>query len=844
MWQTPIYQNRIPQMIGDMRKQKFMTVNELLDLYHEPEHRERTLRLYELSDFLNECVIRRNYKIPDRLNDAIHLTEYGARLVAKAGGQAKVPPKVTRLTCLLELFYLDFLVDPMETDVDEVAHAISDELVAGNILLPFMFGPDLYRTAATLFEDRTRSLPAAEVLRLLEGKPQGVFHFGPWLSGPLGLLKTTHHRSIPPTRRIPLQHCHDVACRAVHTTHLHSDSNAEINRRRSDVTDILREESDKPSEFGVYMAELMRDLDANFDDQDCESLPYLLGDAFSDKELRALLGQLAEHDPSTANEMDRVVGMTQVRALMQEDPEAPGDDNPDHATLMQLCLLATNDALRTAIDQIVLSNRGEKGIDLPPGEVRRSVLTNASSTEFRNRPEVSNLGFRVDSAGVLGPLRLRRLVGKIFEAAPTEDAAHLDGHVELNWHLRDVSGLTVADRLDEYLRTSPPDEVIRRLVMSSKANVDIAFEEVGLELVATDDDTQIKRLLWKLGFDVSSDVPLHERFWHLYERMLFGAQNANVSTIIDQEAVRGLGANFFVALENLLFDTVAFVAWALTNDHVVDKHPFTYAGPTEATVVLAAVREELMDLGARADRKPEKWTLYPLVSSFRALRRHLESLQTRREAFGRPEADYPEFAGKTSLESFPFAQTVPFLSLTVASQREVLDVLEQASALLLDSKVHEVRNENLHHRQGSDSYEKLLGALRGTSDAVRLLERAGFVRNLFLPDRHEGDRWGRTTHYLRSSDNREVGFRRPSSYTWLSLPNLGQPQYLVHIAKFADPNEILRFRSNTDSEFRQMWSDYPLRRRRAVDWSSEEPLPTSQSGPANSDVAGVGPTTR
>ncbi len=826
-----------------MQKQKFLTVKELLARYDEPEHRERTLRLYELSDFLGECIIRRNYKIPDRLNDAIRLTEYGVRLVTKAG-QSKVPPKVTRLTCLLELFYLDFLVDPLETDVDEVARAIGDELLAGNILLPFMFGPGLYQVAASMFEDRTRSLPTADALRLLEGKPQGVFHFGPWLSGPLGLLKTTHRRSIPPTRRVPLQHCHDVACRVVHTTHLQSDANAEINRRRSEVTEILREESDKPSEFGAYIAELMRDAEANFDDQNCESLPYLLGDALSNSEMRAILVQMVDSDPDALAEMDRLIGQTKVRSLIQEDPESDPDDDHSHATLLQLCLLATNDSLRTAIDRIVLSPQNEKGIVIPPGEVRRSVLTSASSTEFRNRPEISNLGFRVDSLGDLGPLRLRRLVGRIFEAAPTADTSHLNDNTELNWHLRDVSGISVADRLDEYLRTSPPDEVVRRLVMSSKANVDLAYDELGLEFVAADDETQVKRMLWKLGFDVSSDVPLHQRFWHLHDRMLFSAQNANVSTIVDQEAVRGLGANFFVALENLLFDTVAFIAWAMTNDHVVDKHPFTYAGPGEASEVLGLVRDELLDVGARADRKPEKWTLFPLVSSFRALRRHLESLQTKEAALGRAESDYPEFAGKTSLESFPFAHTVPFLSLTAASQQEVLNVLEQASALLLDSKVHEVRNENLHHRQGSDSYDKLLAALRGTGEAVRILEEAGFVRTLFLPDRHEGDRWGRTTHYFRNSDNREVGFRRPSSYTWLSLPNMGQAQYLVHVAKFADPNEMLRFRSNADSEFRRMWTAFPLRRRRAVDWSTEEPSPALPTGSTGSNVSSVGPNSR
>lgn len=813
-----------------MDQTAWKSVNDLLEEYASDDERDRMLRLYELTDFLSECVIRRGYKIPDALNNALKLSPYGTSLVTKASKQG-VPPKVARLSCLLEFFYLDLLIDPIATDADEVAEVISDEIRQGHILLPFVFGPALYTKAANLFEDERRFLSTADTLKLLEDEPQGVFHFGPWLSGPFGLLRTTHHRGISPTRRVPLQHCHDVSCRNVHPTALQSDQNAEINRRRSDISEILRYENDQPSEFAAFLGELTRDLTRYYDDTDFSALPYLLGDAMSIRELSAVLSEVTTFDKAVSDLVCSTLGEVELEDFLEDDP--------DRASMLQLLLLADDVALRAAIDSLVIGT-SEARITIPPGEVRRSVLTNAHSTTFGNRPEISNLGIRVNSRGELGPLRLRRLVETLFRSTGQGDASAFDEVEELSWQLREVAGITVAGRLDEYLRSAPPDEVLQRLVLTTKTNVDVATDLLGLSAENVDDDTLVNRILWKLGFDVSDASSMHERFWTLHERMVHGARSANISTIVDQEAMRGLGANYFVALEKLLADTISFATWALTVDHVTAKHPFAFGAETDHDQYLAPIRDLLNQRGARTDVKLEKWTLYPLVASFGALADHLDSLRGEATTFLRPDADRPEFAGNTTLEQFPLDHTVPFVDLTPASQTEILRVLRAVSDDLVNASVHKVRNEQLHYTRASSSLDQLLTALQGVDRAVRSLEDAGFTRVLFYPDRQEGDRWGRTTFYFSDRGGREVAFGRPSQFSRLNMPRMGTPQYLLHAAQFAEPNEILRFGLRAGSDFQQLWADFPLRRRRAVDWSVEEapsgPQGSTSHTPSNSPI--------
>jgi hypothetical protein len=152
------------------------------------------------------------------------------------------------------------------------------------------------------------------------------------------------------------------------------------------------------------------------------------------------------------------------------------------------------------------------------------------------------------------------------------------------------------------------------------------------------------------------------------------------------------------------------------------------------------------------------------------------------------------------------------LDLTASSQRHILEVLQEASRLMVAANVSDVRNEQLHYRRAHGDLDRLLSCLAAVDEAVSLLEDAGLTRTLYYPDRREADRWGRRTVYFSDRRDREIALGRPSSYAWLNLPPLSWPQYLITSAQFAEPNEIVRVTLASSSEYTKLWQNFPLRR--------------------------------
>lgn len=60
------------------------------------------------------------------------------------------------------------------------------------------------------------------------------------------------------------------------------------------------------------------------------------------------------------------------------------------------------------------------------------------------------------------------------------------------------------------------------------------------------------------------------------------------------------------------------------------------------------------------------------------------------------------------------------------------------------------------------------------------------------------------------------------TFSWLNLPALDVPQYLLTIAQFDELGEYLRFRPGADSAYRQMWSGIPQRRQEAASTGTVE----------------------
>lgn len=806
-----------------MARRPRLTAAQLHDRWSTPKELDRLSDILDLREFLLQCVIKADYTISDGLNSAIVLSDYGDWLQRELG-KKKIPIKESRLLCLLELFHLDVLVDIERMDPARLAKAIGEELKQNRIYLPFSHGPDLYRRAAELFPDERQSLGSTDTMRLLDGMPTGVFHLGRWISGPYGLMESLQRRLLAPTLSVPLQHCHDVACRRVHRVVLETDQTAEINEHRWAASKVLESESPEASDFGIFFGEVFRDDGQTYDDFNTGSLPLLLGDSLSEFELRQVLVRAIDANPRLRIEYKKF-GLNVTDA-------AKFAVSLGRAELLQLLLVDSDHAIISSLDWLVA--QGE--IVVPDGEIRRPVLfPNAAMGAFASQVEISNHGCRVYSRNQIAPLRLRRLIDKIYASDDVNEAE------ELSWLLRSVPGVTLAERLDEFLRTASPRRVVDELVLARKAHTEIAAIELRIDLsLGTDMQRSelVERILWKLGFDVAGPERLQDRFWQLHEELGQSARSAAVSTTVNEEAMRGLSANYFEQLEMVLSDSLAFTSWVLTSDHWTAERPFHYDDDTCRSIGLRTVELSSCNVDG-ADKSAlefsEKVTLYGLSRGFGILADHLRAVKAEAEKFERSTKDHPRFTTHTSLKKFPFRHVVPFLDLVPSSQSEILDKLDDISSRLINARVSDVRNSQIHYRRAASDLRPLIESLEGTRLAVRALEDLGFVRVLFTPKKVESDEWTRMTAYLSDGRGREVVLGHPSEYSWLNLPTPGMPQYLVISAQFAEPAEVLRFTLGVPSEFTRMWDGFPTRRadsgfaRRADVVDSSASVPEAQN---------------
>lgn len=277
-------------------------------------------------------------------------------------GRKGVPIKEARLICFLECFHLDLLVDPELTKIDALAEAIGMEIKARNILLPFVHGPDLYMRSADLFPDERSYLGTRDTLRLLEDSPTGVFQMGRWVSGPYGIISSGGQRGFRPTLVLPLQHCHDVSCNAMHRVRLSTDATAQVNEHREVGRKILESQSDDPSAFGEFMVELT-DRQADFyDDFNGSAACVFIGAALSDEELRLLVADLADSTAGAFREIAKQVDFGGKAKAWVADLERP--------QLVQLAWMATDAQILSALDRLVFTG----AIHVPDGEVRDAPM--------------------------------------------------------------------------------------------------------------------------------------------------------------------------------------------------------------------------------------------------------------------------------------------------------------------------------------------------------------------------------------------------------------------------------------------------------------------------------------
>jgi hypothetical protein len=775
------------------------TLEELERQYAEPEVRMSIFRLLNIVILLSESIIEKGYRVPPALHDSLKLTETGQQ-VYELLRKRHVPYPEARLLCFLEFNYGDILVDPVNTDQDAIITEVSKEIVDRSLLYPCNVGRLLYDKYFELYGEEGRSsLSVQETQRLLKDTPQGVYQVFDIITGPYGILRSQSFRSLLPDRDIPSRHCPDPSCSVVHSVHLSSDQEAEINRYHEARRKVREAQSANERPWSEFISDITASLMPIYKDWALDPVILLINEALADDELQKLFGWLLDNSDGILREASQRAGFT----LTSGSPNSA----LARAQIMQLILVCNDKDIVKGLD--ALTRNGT--IQVHAGEIRTPVIRR--HTRFgrhRMYAELGSFGVRVrTSRENVAPLRARRLVESMYRMDDAGDRQ------ELEWQLREETSDTVESKLENYLQTRPLRKSLGSLILARKSNVVVATEVLGLDENGYDSDEDLlSAALWKLGFTIDDRSEPHATFWQLHNRMLQQARRSiSGASSTDRAEIRSLAGSYFVELEHILDDSLAYTTWALTNDHFMSPKPFVYRPALDRLRSMEILTQRKTDDKNLRLIYGDKNNLFPLAHGYDRLRVRLEEYEDGSEQFERSKNDLPDWVSVQNLEKFPFMHTVPFLDLLLESSGGIKRILEGITSQLKGADISDTRAEWLHDRRSMASLDRLREALESIGGAVRTIEENGFARQLYVRTKDDLDGDGRRTVVLANATGREISFFRPSSFAWLRLPSLAVAQYVMNAARFADPSEALRFTAEVDSPYSKIWEDFPRRPR-------------------------------
>ncbi len=775
----------------------YLTSQQLNDRYSSPEVRSKIFELSQINGILQNVIIDNTYKVPNNLFQPIVLSEYGNEIYRQLR-RKNVGHADALMLCLLELYHMDLLIDVEKTDQDAIVESISSQITNRSMLLPFIYGRLLYdKYADTFLDSEPAFLTLTETKQLLRGTPQGVFHVLDLVTGPFGILRSQSERFIFPTKTVHLKHCPDFTCNRVHNVSLSTGQEASVNDQHAVIHEIFKGEGEHGSEWAPFLSNIIASRVPVYKDSAFDPIAFLIGDALVDEELRLLLEWLAD---KTEGDISRTISKLGLKGSTETMAK-----QLDRAQLMQIVFTAKDQDIITAIDTLV--QRGL--IAVPSGEIRRPVVNRGNSFgRYGLQAELGEYGVRTKaSTSNIAPLRARRLVEKLYDINEPRD------HQELEWQLRKEPGESLEAKLEHYLQIKPPLEALKTLVLVGRSNVIIAVEHLNL-IDGTDesDDVLLSTIAWKLGFSVVVKNEKHARFWSLHERMVQQTRQSPLGrSEIELDEIRGVAANYFTELESVLDDSLAYVTWALTNDHYASAKPFVYQPESDRRDAFKRLTEHGKKRQPISLVFSDRNTLFPLMHGFELLSDMLRSYQSGHEALKRPREQFPPWTEVQDLQQFPFDHAIPFLDLILECRTFITRFLRDINRALVSSEISDARNEWLHGRKTAADLDRLRLGLDKVAEAVRYIEDSGFSRQRYSWVKDDSDDQGRQTVILANGIGQQVTLFRPSPFAWLRLPSFGASWYVLHSARFAEPSEALRFGVELDSAYARMWSNYPRR---------------------------------
>lgn len=760
---------------------------------------DRLTDLYALARLVEVGVIAPTYRAHDNWAQIAPLGAHGQELASIAFADRPRPTAAELARALFALFFHhDFLVDPGGTDPAAILAQVSGELQAREITWPYLFGRTLYdKFNDTATSDRTDHLEADEVQVLLADTPVGVYQLGTLLTGPFGILRSAEARFVPPTATVPLWHCSDSGCRALHSVHLRPP-NAVAVQTYNHLRNRALEAFGPPSEWSPPFNRLCR-TDRGARPRPYYDLTAFIANAIVGPDRVALLTAALQ---TQAQELIRSTIAKRSKIGAEGAPEAVATRLGAVEQLHLLLLLPDTDLVQL-IDRAVLQGR----INVPFTEIRTARLESPWLNTRDRGSQLSSLGLRAKPRVALAALH-----STIWDSY--ERAGLLP---ELGWKLRRRPDPPPRSALMDYIRATDVRDVIKDLIVASMPITKAVADVVSLPLDSTDQtDALTDRLLWRLGFEPKA---YREGYARLKHRLLeFNETTLRVGDARaedDRERVRAIGVNLFVSVEDFLSELISFNTWLLSSDHFLSTR-FWYDPRAALQSVPGSLGQSVTsgqeEFRWSADGANTLGTLLVYAQKLVTWTRDLTSRD--RSALKRSDEDLPHFVDDPE-QFFAFRHTALWgdtdgteLLAYVRGLEAIIDQLSRAG-------VAAVRNGLDHPRDDREfpSSDTMLACAARLRDAFEFADLHRFIPKEFWLHSRNRDRYGKETLVFTDYQGREVTLGGPSVVSGLPEARFRTPVVIAPGNLLGFPHAELRFAIREPSAYADYWAGYPRRRR-------------------------------
>lgn len=785
---------------------KWMDVHEIEEKYSDDNFKKSFAGLFAIRTLLNGGLVTTGYKPNEELKDVIYLTDEGKRVASKLEEELPgITIEETHLALFKKFYHLDLFVDVNKTEKEKVREIIGDDILNGRIKYPLVFGRSLYDKYYDLFpEIRVEDLPSDDTMKLLENQPQGILQLWDSITGPFGMLKGNSNRFIPPSLEVPLWHCPDPSC-----SHLHAVSLNSGECRLLDAKSFLDKYCNNtygPGShwYDFFRVQIMTD-EYFYGDMHLFELIILLEEAFSVRELQSILMELILQNSEGMREM--FPKKEYFKELFSGSAEKIAI-SMDKSQCLQLISLANDESIAGAIEAMI--NRGI--IVIPPTEIRRCTISKLRMDCFDSECEVSPFGIRSMAKKVigLGPQRLKRLIRDVYET--TNDLE------QLKWSLRHIEGETINQKLDRYINSEDPKEVVKNLILSSEGKINKAFEIIKYGIFEFPDSMAkeeylIDKILWKLGFDIKVYPAGQKVFWERLTRLNEVVRGSDEYGEDDKEQIRSVGVNFFVSLEEILDESLSFITWVLLSDHFSITE-FKFNLDVARDFMLSTLTGKIVGGNKVVFKKDGKNTLYPLIQGFKLLANICMKIRKQGgKEFRRSEGELPGYYGKTQLELFPFIHKKLVLDLNQSDYDKIIELLLEIETVLERANICNIRNRIDHGGRDFPRRQEIEEALNETKRIINKIEKVGICPLVYLMTRLEVDQYNRGLAIFKNYKGVEIPIKLGSQFGACKLPSPEGYLVIVPAVHMDDTNEMLRFKIEEKSDFTEMWKDYPRRKK-------------------------------